>query len=502
MDIHRNKTKNKACKRLLPDRSSQSPDGGFPQPTFLHTCIALAICQKKPVWVMERWLVAHPAGTKQKIMKTMKFTSAALLTAASLLFVSFAHRNKPNQKISRPYPAGCVFKTVMGEEASDSMFRFKTPERVQLSLSRGLNWLALAQNPDGGWGAGSHYRQDVMDPHAVASDPATTAMVAMALLRSGHTPHTGEHRQRLTKALNYLLQAVESAPLQSNNITSLTGTQIQTKLGANIDVVLTSQFFSNLLDGHLQNDASLRHRVKQANEICVTKIQRAQQRDGSTAGSGWAGVLQSSFATNALEAAEAQGAAVDKKTLDQARAFQKNNFNAQTGDVNTDLGAGIVLYSVSGSTRASAKEARAAAEAVEEAKRQGRLQPEAAPSASVLEKLGFAKDEALKYATAYEVYNKAKIQAQRDDVMEGFGNNGGEEFLSYLQTGESMVIGKDHTWQQWYDNMSGRLLKIQNNNGSWSGHHCITSPVFCTATCLLILSVNQDVDKLMNLGKG
>ena len=31
-----------------------------------------------------------------------------------------------------------------------------------------------------------------------------------------------------------------------------------------------------------------------------------------------------------------------------------------------------------------------------------------------------------------------------DNVMNGFGSNGGEEFLSYLQTGEGMIMGK--TW--------------------------------------------------------
>jgi hypothetical protein len=86
--------------------------------------------------------------------------------------------------------------------------------------------------------------------------------------------------------------------------------------------------------------------------------------------------------------------------------------------------------------------------------------------------------------------------------MSGFGNNGGEEFLSYLQTGESMVIGNDAGWTSWYDNMSGRLLAIQNQDGSWNGHHCITSPVFCTATCLLILAITNDIDKLSKTGKG
>ena len=134
-------------------------------------------------------------------------------------------------------------------------------------------------------------------------------------------------------------------------------------------------------------------------------------------------------------------------------------------------------------------------------KSQGTLEESAPATAESLEKIGFDKDDAMKYSTAYEVYQSAKVQAQRADVMDGFGSNGGEEFLSYLQTGESMVIGKDNAWQQWYDNISGRMLKIQNNDGSWNGHHCITSPVFCTATSLLILSINNDIESLTKIGQ-
>ena len=137
---------------------------------------------------------------------------------------------------------------------------------------------------------------------------------------------------------------------------------------------------------------------------------------------------------------------------------------------------------------------------MKKAKDEGRLPAAAPATAENLEKIGFEPSESRSYATSYEVYESAKLQAQRNDVMDGFGSNGGEEFLSYLQTGEGMVISKDTQWTNWYDNISGRLLKIQNDDGSWNGHHCITSPVFCTATCLLILSVNNDVERLGRLG--
>ena len=86
-------------------------------------------------------------------------------------------------------------------------------------------------------------------------------------------------------------------------------------------------------------------------------------------------------------------------------------------------------------------------------------------------------------------------------MLNGFGNNGGEEFLSFLQTGESMVVSKDEDWKNWYDAMSGRILKIQNEDGSWNGHHCITSPVFCTATSVLLLTVENDIQFLSKVGE-
>ena len=76
----------------------------------------------------------------------------------------------------------------------------------------------------------------------------------------------------------------------------------------------------------------------------------------------------------------------------------------------------------------------------------------------------------------------ANGKAQDKTVLTGFGNNGGEEFVSFLLTGESLIIGGEDEWIKWYENTRTILANIQNSNGSWQGHHCITSPVFCTAT--------------------
>ena len=303
----------------------------------------------------------------------------------------------------------------------------------------------------------------------------------------------------MKKLTNYLLSHVEKATPQARNITDLQGTQIQVKLGANIDVALTTQFLSNL-SAKLPANAPMKQRVLQAMNICSGIIQRAQNSDGSMQGDGWAGVLQSSFAANALESAKAQGAVVDDQALQQARDYNKGNFDVEGRSVATERAAGITLYAVSGSTRSSAQEARAAEEKVEKAKKEGKIKADAEINVDNLKEAGLSTTEAERLNTAYQVYNAAKEQAQDANVVNGFGNNGGEEFLSFLQTGESMVIAKDRGWRNWYGATTDRLLAIQEQDGSWLGHHCITSPVFCTATALLILSVNNDVDQLLAQG--
>ncbi|MBL4735159.1 MAG: hypothetical protein JKY18_07450 [Flavobacteriales bacterium] len=437
-------------------------------------------------------------------MKKAKIALACIVLGTGLFFLSLNQDKKvvSLEKVTiNPISKGCVFMTVFGEESSEFHAKHKTPEKVLTSVSDGLAWLAKAQAPNGGFGAGQHSRQDIRDPHAVQQDPATTATVGMALMRSGSDFQSGLYTRELSKVMDYLLETVEASPNNGTKISDITGTQIQRKLGSNIDAVMVTQFFTNSLD-YLDHDKNLKKRVEAALNKCVTKVQNLQEADGRTSGAGWAGVLQSGLANNALEAAQYKGADVDEEVLQKSRDYQNDNFDAKTGNADVSAGAGVVLYAVSSSVRASAKEARKVKEEMKKAKAAGDLPPEAEPTVDNLRKIGFDKDQALKANTSYNVYNKAKTVAQQSRTISGFGSNGGEEFLSFLQTGESMMVNQDNDWEKWYDNVSGRLLTIQNQDGSWNGHHCITSPVFCTAVSLLILSIENDIDKLVNLGQG
>ncbi|ESU19879.1 hypothetical protein FCR2A7T_12820 [Flavobacterium cauense R2A-7] len=432
----------------------------------------------------------------------MKTENLAIVLNATALITGILLKDKitPENKFITPYKKTlteekpCVFMSVMGEQSVTGYNTYKQDSKNTSAISQGENWLLKAQNNDGGWGAGSHNNQGEMNPHAVSSDPATTAMAAMALYRCGYTVEKGAYKQKLSDALHFLLNEVEKNK-DNEFITQVRGTQIQTKLGQNIDAVLTLQFLNQVVP--TLSDKKLTKRVENAIQICVDKIEKSYDGSGKVSGAGWAGVLQSSFANSGLEqAAKNKNIKVSKDKMDAARNYQKSNYDADSKTAKTEDGAGIMLYAVSSSVRGSAAEAKEAETLFEEAKASGKIDKKATLNRANLEKIGITKEKAASYEVADKVYKAAKVQAMDNNVMNGFGNNGGEEFLSFLQTGESMIVKKDADWKTWYDNVSGKMIKIQNQDGSWNGHHCITSPVFCTATSLLILTIENDIKTL------
>lgn len=431
---------------------------------------------------------------KRNVLLSASAVAVAALLAATTVKKE-THEKKEVKCCNNPAANHvCIMKTILGTDTSQEgklISTFKTPEKVDASIKKGLDWMGKAQANDGGWGAGTHSRQDVLDPHAVTSDPATTALVAMSLLRTDNTLDKGDYSKHLKKATDFLLKITEDCPDNQPYLTTLTNTQPQIKLGRNIDVILTAQFFTNILRYNL-NDEAMKKRIEKALDKCVARIQQGQDKDGSWRDGGWAPVLQSALANNALESAGDVGRKIDSAVLARGYKYQNSNFDANTNSVVTDKAAGVMLYGLSSTTRASAKESRRAKDIVEKAKREGKITDDKVTEEN-LRAAGVATTDAKELVTAYSINKSSQQQAQRDDVLTGFGNNGGEEFMSFLMTGESLLMQGGDDWKKWYDATTGKLVNIQNQDGSWNGHHCITSPVFCTATCLLILSIHNDM---------
>ncbi len=340
-----------------------------------------------------------------------------------------------------------------------------------------VQWLIEAQSPNGGWGAGSHAYQHVRDPHQVQTDPATTAFAAMALLKAGGPLKENLYKEQIINALDRILKDIDSRP-DNGRITPLEGTQPQIKLGINIDASMALQFLSSI-SGQIP-DATLQNHVDKAAEICINLIQGSQNANGGWAGGGWAPVLQSAMANNALESAQTKYD-VDQKAIENSRKYQADNIGID--GVKSEDAAGVPLYAAASAQRASSAEAREAEAYLEPGMATGYSSGKVKKEdiSKVLISKGMARDKAERLANSYAVNYKSTEVLQSDAIWEGFGNNGGEEYLSYMLTSESMAQQGKEEWLKWRKSIEPKFIQSQNPNGSWSGHHCITSPVFCTA---------------------
>jgi len=344
-----------------------------------------------------------------------------------------------------------------------------------------IKWLVESQSPNGGWGAGSHAYQNVRDPHMVQTDPATTAFAAMALLKAGGPLKDNPYRDQIMKAVNRILKDIEERP-DNGRITSLDGTQPQVKLGIHIDASMALQFLTDVSEQI--DDKALQDKVDHAAEICIDLIQGSQNANGGWAGGGWAPVLQSAMANNALENAQGKYD-VDEKAIENSRKYQAENMSSG------EDAAGVALYAVASAQRATSAEAKEAISylpaSVQSDFSSGVI--EEAVISKELQDKGMTKDKAERLAKSYAVNQASTKSLQSDKIWEGFGNNGGEEYLSYMLTSESLAQQSKDEWLKWKQAIEPKFKESQNENGSWSGHHCITSPVFCTAA--IIQAINQ-----------
>jgi hypothetical protein len=385
-----------------------------------------------------------------------------------------------------------------GEKASEPKKPARPSEEV---LAKGLEYLLKQQQPDGGWGQGGGWRRqlsgqggrvegkDVEDP----SDLGNTCVSLVALLRAGHSPKEGNHQQEAAKASEFILQMVEKADDDSLYVTPVRDTQLQVKIGAYVDTFLTGWALSELKD-KLPDEAAETRRAAALDKV-VRKIERHQQDDGSFAGNrGWASVLSQGLASKALNAASRSGAKVAQSTLEKDQRQNADGLDVEKGDFSATASpkssdAGIALYreaSKLGGLREKVKSNEKRRKEVDKILSDPNASADAKQKAEQ-ERRQFGDD-----AKAAQVAGEAVAgKLSSSTYVAGFGNNGGEEFLSYLNLTESMHERGGEEWDDWKGKMQQTLGGAQNEDGSWSGHHCITGRIFCTATALLTLLVEK-----------
>ena len=110
-------------------------------------------------------------------------------------------------------------------------------------------------------------------------------------------------------------------------------------------------------------------------------------------------------------------------------------------------------------------------------------------SAQVLEQLTRTEKDRKENAAQISVINGALANG---NFVSGYGSIGGEEFFSWLNVSESLRRTGGPEWQKWNGDMKTKLLKLQNEDGTWAGHHCITGRVAVTSAAILLLTADRE----------
>jgi hypothetical protein len=382
------------------------------------------------------------------------------------------------------------------------------PKPLSRNVKKGLDWLVEHQLPGGGWGQGEESAQ-MRGNESLKDTPnvADTCIAVLALIRSGSTPREGLYRDAIVKGVRYVRHQVDESDSQSIAVTQVQGTRVQQKLGPNIDTFLASMLLAEV-KGRMPDDSSAQA-ADLALQKVLGKIERHQKHDGTFDGQGWAPILAQAMCGKGINRARQAGARVSDMALARAENGAKLAFQASrpapaggagTGATSgrlTAMGgmmggmggaAGVELYSRAASIgvlQDSVNTNKVVAEG---------LRDKAANSADQNERVR-AKRQLAQIADVEKVQREAQaaVVSRLGDrqFIAGFGSNGGEEFLSYMNIAESLVVKGGDEWKRWDSEMTENLDRIQNDDGSWSGHHCITGRTFCTSTALLVLLADR-----------
>ncbi len=389
------------------------------------------------------------------------------------------------------------------------------PKPITASVKKGLDWLVENQLKDGGWGQGDESKQ--MGGGAELRDKpniADTSIAALALIRSGSTPSSGPYKDAVAKAVRYVQASVDSSDSASLDVSTVKGTRVQMKLGPNIDTFLASLLLAEA-KGRMP-EAEQNKTLDVALNKVLGKIKAHQKADGTWDNrTGWAPILAQSMAGKGINRAAQNGANVDARLLSRTEDYAKvqlaqsatppaavaaapvggpatsapvASFSLRSASAGRATGgagsAGVELYDRASSLSVLSDSVNSNSSKEAELKKKvetSKDEKEVAQAKDSLRRFGEARE-------ARDQAQKAVVERLEDkSFVNGFGSNGGEEFLSYMNIGESLVLKGGDEWKKWDRSMTENLNRVQNDDGSWSGHHCITGRTFCTSTALLVL---------------
>jgi hypothetical protein len=307
------------------------------------------------------------------------------------------------------------------------------------------------------------------------------------MIRGRPSSPDGKYYSAFLRGTTFVIGQVEQADNDSPYVTDLRGTQVQTKIGPYVDTFLAALALAEA-KGRMP-DRSSEVRLSAALDKVIAKMQRHQQKDGTWAMGGWAPVVGQSLAAAGLSRAHQRGAKVSNETLQRAEKYARNQYDPGSKSFSGAGSAEVPLYATASHLSSSSH----TIDSFEVNKAEYRR---VADSHTSSPEARAEAEEWLRYFQEAEAAHKESLSSsyasfRNPNFTQGFGSNGGEEFLSYLNISETLLLKGGQEWEDWDRSMSENLERIQNKDGSWTGHHCITGRTFCTAAALLVLVADR-----------
>jgi len=301
--------------------------------------------------------------------------------------------------------------------------------RSTASVNRGVEWFLKTLRRDGGCGV------DVGQP----ADIGCTAMVGLSLLAQGNSPLEGPRSKQVQDITSFMLKAVENMP--GDDITSAQHTQLQNKIGRH-----AHSFFAALFLSQVMGQGPDPGQIGEALQKLVGVIVEQQDTHGSWGSEAWAPVLGTVMGWIALRSAHLAGMKVGASPELTADHLLKQ----MRGQIGNNGGWMHSLYKNATGVR-------------------------------VLYEMGLDQEK-----IALKAFQDVLQLVKRDNTA--FTQAGGEEYLAFHLITETMLQKGGPDWRTWFPVIRDKIISVQNRDGSWTGHHCITSRTFCTAAACLVLT--------------
>lgn len=272
-------------------------------------------------------------------------------------------------------------------------------------------------------------------------DLGVTSIVGLAFLSEGSTPRNGHYSaqcRKLTYGVLKLTRERLAIPPGQEPITL-----VQRKIGRNADLFFATLFLAEVYGEAALADDPIRVELKRL----VERICKAQQSDGTWGEESWAPILGTVLGWESLRSSHSAGFAVNASATSAGSSLLK-----QLTTKNGGVKGGNWMHDFY-------KEAAC---------------------------LRVLRSLQLDHAPAFEETVKRLLTIAKGDNRP-FQQAGGEEFLAFYLVSECLMKDEQEDRASWQPAITPKIIGIQNSDGSWTGHHCITDRTFCTAAALLTL---------------